>query len=68
MITFVALFAMLFFPSHFVSVNDICRPGDESPAKDGVVSCGGSTGGTPIRSGYVADDICPQHGAYCYHV
>jgi hypothetical protein len=57
------VFAMSSFPSHVIALNYICRPGDESPAKDHVISCGGNTGGTSFRSRNVSDNICPQHGA-----
>lgn len=68
MITLGGVFAMSSFPSHVIALNYICRPGDESPATDRVISCGGSTGGTPFRSRNVSDNICPQHGAYCCHL
>ena len=68
MITLGVVFAMSSYQSHVITLNYICRSGDESPATDRVISCGGNTGGTPFRSRNVFDNICPQHGAYCCHL
>lgn len=46
----------------------ICRSGDKSAVEECVVPDGGSTGGIPLCSGYVADDLCPQYVAHCHHL